>query len=302
MSIFDKFKSGLQRTKTMLVRNIQTIVTGTNDWNAETYERLEAALIGADLGVSVSTKLVAAIRDRYERGLIKTTEDIIRVARHDIGETLTHQAPIIWRDDGPTVILLVGVNGSGKTTSAGKMAYAWKAEGKSVMLAACDTFRAAAVDQIKIWGERVGSDVIASTPGADAAAVAYDAATAAVARQADVLLVDTAGRQHTRKGLMDELNKIFRSIGKACPGAPHEVWLVVDGSTGTNALSQAREFTRVVDLSGLCVTKLDGTSKGGAVVAIKAELQLPIRFVGLGEQLGDLQPFDAEMFAAANFE
>ncbi len=130
MSIFDKFKSGLQRTKTMLVRNIQTIVTGTNDWNAETYERLEAALIGADLGVSVSTKLVAAIRDRYERGLIKTTEDIIRVARHDIGETLTHQAPIIWRDDGPTVILLVGVNGSGKTTSAGKMAYAWKAEGK----------------------------------------------------------------------------------------------------------------------------------------------------------------------------
>ena len=302
MSIFDKFKSGLQRTKTMLARNIQTIVTGTNEWNAETYERLEAALIGADLGVNVSTKLMAGIRDRYERGLIKTTEDIIRVARHDIGETLTHPAPIIWRDDGPTVILLVGVNGSGKTTSAGKMAYAWKAEGKSVMLAACDTFRAAAVDQIKIWGERVGSDVIASTHGADAAAVAYDAATAAVARQADILLIDTAGRQHTRKGLMDELNKIFRSIGKACPGAPHEVWLVVDGSTGTNAVVQAREFTRVVDLSGLCVTKLDGTSKGGAVVAINAELQLPIRFIGLGEQLDDLQPFDAEMFAAAIFE
>ena len=302
MSIFDTFKSGMQRTKTMLVRNIQTIVTGTNEWNAETYERLEAALIGAALGVDVSTKLVAGIRDRYERGLIETTEDIIRVARHDIGETLTHPPPIIWRDDGPTVILLVGVNGSGKTTSAGKMAYAWKAEGKSVMLAACDTFRAAAVDQIKVWGERVGCDVISSTHGADAAAVAYDAATAAVARQADILLIDTAGRQHTRKGLMDELNKIFRSIGKACPGAPHEVWLVVDGSTGTNALSQAREFTRVVDLSGLCVTKLDGTSKGGAVVAINAELQLPIRFVGLGEQLGDLQPFDAEMFAAAIFE
>jgi len=302
MSIFDKFKSGLQRTKTMLARNIQTIVTGTNEWNAETYERLEAALIGADLGVNVSTTLVAGIRDRYERGLIKTTEDIIRVARHDISETLTHSSPIIWRDDGPTVILLVGVNGSGKTTSAGKMAYAWKAEGKSVMLAACDTFRAAAVDQIKIWGERAGSEVIASTHGADAAAVAYDAATAAVARQADILLIDTAGRQHTRKGLMDELNKIFRSIGKACPGAPHEVWLVVDGSTGTNAVVQAREFTRVVDLSGLCVTKLDGTSKGGAVVAINAELQLPIRFIGLGEQLDDLQPFDAEMFAGAIFE
>lgn len=301
-SIFDKFKSGLQRTKTMLVRNIQTIVSDTGEWTDTTYERLEAALIGADLGVAISTRLAATIRERYERGLISTGDDIIRVAREDLGSMMHTPEPIAFSTDGPTVILLVGVNGSGKTTSAGKMAYKWKEDGKSVMLAACDTFRAAAVDQLNIWGERVTCDVISSVTGADPAAVAYDAATAAVARQVDILLIDTAGRQHTKKGLMDELNKIFRSIGKACPGAPQEVWLVVDGSTGTNALSQAREFTKFVELTGLCVTKLDGTSKGGAVVAINAELKLPVRFVGLGEEPTDMQPFDADMFAAAIFE
>ena len=301
-SLLSTFKRGLERTKTRLVRNIRSIFVDGQEWDAGNYDDLEAALIGADLGVRIATRLVEDIRDRYGRGLIKEADDILRVAKDDIVGIMDREAPpIAIAPNGPTAILLVGVNGSGKTTTAAKLAHMWQAEGRSAMLAACDTFRAAAIDQIKIWGDRVGCPVIASQHGADAAAVAFDAAQAAVARQTDYLIIDTAGRQHTRKGLMDELTKVKRTLDKACPGAPHETWLVVDGSTGGNALAQAREFGRAADVTGLCLTKLDGTYKGGIVVAIHEELSLPVRFIGLGEGMDDLQPFDAQLFADAVF-
>lgn len=301
-TLLDRFKKGLQRTTTSLVRNVQSIVTDKQEWTDETYDRLEAALIGSDLGVTVATRLVDKIRDRYQRGVIKTGADIIAVARDEVGGILGNgNGRMNNPDAGPMVILLVGVNGSGKTTSAGKLAHLWKKDSRSVMLGACDTFRAAATEQIKIWGERIDCPVISGQHGADAAAVAFDAVSAAKSRNIDVLLIDTAGRQHTRTGLMDELAKVHRTIGKNCPGAPHEVWLVVDGSTGTNALIQAREFGRAVNVTGLCLTKLDGSSKGGVVVAIHEELSLPIRFVGLGEGPDDLQAFDAQLFAQALF-
>ena len=302
-SLLSIFKRGLQRTTTRLVRSVQAIFTGQRPWTPADYDELEAALIGADLGVAITQRLMADLRDRYERGLVKTADDILQVARADILQVLsTPPPPLRLAASGPTVLLLVGVNGSGKTTTAGKLAHLWKQDGKTVMLAAGDTFRAAAIEQLKIWGQRVDCPVIAGKHGADAAAVAYDAATAAVARQMDFLLVDTAGRQHTRQGLMNELAKVRRTIAKACPGAPHETWLVLDASIGSNALTQAREFSRIAEVSGLVLTKLDGSYKGGIVVAITEELKLPVRFVGLGEAMEDLQPFDPAVFTAALFE
>lgn len=304
LSIFKVFQHGLQKTKTALVRSIQAVFDANRKpWTENTYVELEAALIQADLGVAAAAHVVATIRDRYARGQIATSEDIFSVAREDIVALLREKAtkPFGLVPVPPTVVLLVGVNGSGKTTTAAKLAHQWKQDGRTVLLAACDTFRAAAVEQLKIWGDRVGCPVVAAQTGADAAAVAFDAATAARQRGMDILLIDTAGRQHTRKTLMDELGKIARTVGKACPGAPHEVWLTVDASIGTNAVTQAREFGRLVPLTGLVLTKLDGTGKGGSVVAIRQELGYPVHFVGLGEQLVDLQPFDPEMFAKALF-
>ena len=261
-------------------------------------------MIGADLGVDVSVGIVDEIRDRYQRGLLGTEEDIMAVARDHVTRVLTAvPAPPLCPDaSGPTVILLVGVNGSGKTTTAAKLAHMWQRDGHRVMLAAADTFRAAAVEQLRIWAERVGCPVVAGKQGGDAAAVAFDAANAAQQQKADYLLVDTAGRQHTRKGLMEELGKVRRALGKACSGAPHEAWLTVDASTGGNALVQAREFGRLCAITGLVLTKLDGSGKGGVVVTIRKELGYPVRFVGLGERMDDLQPFDPELFARALFE
>ncbi|MFT5126441.1 MAG: fused signal recognition particle receptor [Rhodothermales bacterium] len=301
-ALLTKFRHGLQRTKTALVRNLQGLFNDSKEWDEDSYEELEAALIGADLGVGVSMQLVDDIRDRYKRGEIQTAADIIASAKADVSELLkSEHEPMAFAPSGPTVILMVGVNGSGKTTTSGKLAAMWKAEGKEVMLAACDTFRAAACEQLKIWGTRVNCPVISSHHGADPASVAFDACTAARARGTDVLIIDTAGRQHTASNLMRELGKIHRSCEKACPGAPQHTWLVVDGSTGTNALAQARAFTQYAALNGLCLTKLDGSSKGGVVVAIHAELHYPIRFLGLGEEVEDLQPFDADMFADSMF-
>lgn len=304
-SILQVFRSGLQKTKTSLVRRIRGIFSDVSTWDEECYEELEAALISTDLGVDVSMRIVEEIRDRYQRGEISTTEDIMGVAREDVSTLLSRgegQPDIRYAEEGPTVILLVGVNGSGKTTTCAKLAHLWKEEGKSVLMAACDTFRAAAVEQLKIWGGRLDIAVVAGKQGGDAAAVAFDAADSAVQRKTDILLIDTAGRQHTRRSLMDELVKIGRTVGKACPGAPHEVWLTVDASSGTNALIQAREFGRHCDVTGLILTKLDGTGKGGVVVAIHEELGYPVHFIGLGEEMTDLQPFDVSMFAQALFE
>ena len=303
-SIFRIFQHGLQRTKTGLLRRIQAIFAGTSRWDEGTYEQLEAALVSTDLGVEISLRVVADVRSRYERGVIATTADVLGVARETVLELLrpADQAPLHTPPEGPTVILVVGVNGSGKTTTIAKLGHAFRQDGKSVLLAAGDTYRAAGIEQLQIWGERVGCPVVAGKQGGDAAAVAYDAVCAARQRQIDLLLIDTAGRQHTQRGLMDELAKIGRSIDKAMPGAPHEVWLTVDASTGTNALVQAREFGRLFGITGLILTKLDGSGKGGVVVTIRQELGHPVRFVGLGEAMDDLQPFDATLFARALFE
>ncbi len=301
-SLFSIFKKGLQKTTTKVSRSVSSLFLERAEWTDEMFEDLEAALIGADFGVKAAMNIVAYIKDRYECGILSSDQDIMKVAAEDVCEILSrNNRQIAFNPDGPTVILFVGVNGSGKTTTAGKLAYDWSKEGKKVMLAACDTFRAAAVDQLKLWGERTDCYVVSAQPGADPSSVAFDAVKSAQARGYDILLIDTAGRQHTKKGLMDELAKMKRSIDKAMPGAPHEVWLTVDSSLGSNAIIQAQEFGKVAGINGLILTKLDGTGKGGMAVAIMQECQLPVFFVGLGEQLDDLQPFDPEFYASALF-
>jgi len=301
-SIFDIFKKGLQKSKTSVVRTFAAAFSGVKTWDAATYEELETALLAADFGVKTTLSLVAGIRDRYDRGLIHTSADVREVASAEIAAILKrNRRDIRFNAAGPTVIMMVGVNGSGKTTSIGKLAWHWKHENRKVLLGACDTFRAGAVEQLKLWGERTESPVISSFQGADPAAVAFDAVQAAVARQADLLLLDTAGRQQNQRGLMEELAKVTRTLGKVYPGAPQEVWLTVDASLGGNAINQAREFMKTAGVTGLVLTKLDGTGKGGMAVAIQEEFKLPVFFVGLGEQPDDLQPFDPDFYAKAIF-
>jgi len=302
MGLFAKFKAGLARTHAKLTHEIKRIVTRSPKLTAESLEEIEHALIAADLGMAMTTQIVAAVKHAYETqgtaGL-----DYLAVARTEIEKSLSsNQAELKKVPHGTTVVSIVGVNGTGKTTTSAKLAHYFQAHKKTVLLAACDTFRAAAIEQIKLWGARLKVDVIAGSYGADAASVAHDAVTAAQARQADYLFIDTAGRLHTKHNLMQELQKLHRVIGRQLAGAPHEVLLVLDATTGMNALNQAREFHKAVPLTGLIVTKLDGTSKGGMVVAIQKELGLPIKFIGLGEQPDDLQPFDAKQFAQALFE
>jgi fused signal recognition particle receptor len=301
MGLFSKFKTGLARTHGRLVHEIKRIVSGSPRLTGDALEELEAALIAADLGMAVTQQIIAAVRQAYEsQGT--TGHDVFAIARAEVEKNLAANRPdLLVAASGPTVVSLVGVNGTGKTTTAAKLASLIQSRKKTALLAACDTFRAAAIEQLKLWGARLKVEVIAGAYGADAASVAHDAVTAAQARQVDYLFIDTAGRLHTKHNLMQELHKLHRVIGRQLPGAPHEVLLVLDGSTGMNALNQAREFNKAVPLTGLIVTKLDGTSKGGMVVAIQKELGLPIKFIGLGEQPDDLQPFDAKQFAAALF-
>jgi fused signal recognition particle receptor len=302
MGLFAKFKVGLAKTHATLTHEIKRIVSRSPKLTAESLEEIEHALIAADLGIAMTTQIVAAVKLAYETqgtaGL-----DYLAIARAEIEKSLSANNPKLREIPGSTcVVSIVGVNGTGKTTTSAKLAHYFLAQKKSVLLAACDTFRAAAIEQIKLWGTRLKVEVIAGSYGADAASVAHDAVTAAQARKADYLFIDTAGRLHTKHNLMQELQKLHRVIGKQLAGAPHEVLLVLDGSTGMNALNQAREFNKTVPLTGLIVTKLDGTSKGGMVMAIQKELGLPIKFIGLGEQPDDLQPFDAKQFAQALFE
>jgi fused signal recognition particle receptor len=265
-------------------------------------EALEAALISADLGMAVTTQIIAAVKFAYEtQG--SSGADVFTIAAREVEKSLTNaKTDLVRTASGPTVVSIVGVNGTGKTTTTAKLAHLIQVRGETVLLAACDTFRAAAIEQLKLWGERLKVPVIAGAYQADPSSVAHDGMTAAVSRNANYLIVDTAGRLHTKHNLMQELQKLHRVMAKKLPGAPHEVLLVLDATTGMNALNQAREFHKAVPLTGLVVTKLDGTSKGGMVVAIQKELGLPIRFVGLGEQADDLQPFDAKQFAQALFE
>jgi len=301
MGLFAKFKAGLQKTHGKLTHEIKRIVTRSPRLDAGAIEELEAVLIAADLGLATTGQIVSAVKQAYEtQG--GTGLDVFVVAQREVEKSLAaSRAELGKAPHGLTVVSIVGVNGTGKTTTAAKLAHLVQSRGQKSLLAACDTFRAAAIEQIKHWGQRLKVDVIAGAYGADAAAVAHDAVAAAQARGADYLFVDTAGRLHTKHNLMQELQKLHRVMGKQLPGAPHEVLLVLDATTGMNALNQAREFNKAVPLSGLVVTKLDGTSKGGMVVAIQRELGLPIKYVGLGEQADDLQPFDAQQFASALF-
>jgi fused signal recognition particle receptor len=301
MGLFAKFKAGLQKTHSKLAHEIKRIVTRSPKLDAAALEELEATLIAADLGMAMTSQIVGAVKLAYEtQGTAGM--DVFAVARREVEKSLaSNQAELRQAPGGLTVVSIVGVNGTGKTTTAAKLAHLVQSRGQTALLAACDTFRAAAIEQIKLWGQRLKVPVIAGAYGADAASVAHYAVAAAQARQADYLFVDTAGRLHTKHNLMQELQKLHRVMGKLLPGAPHEVLLVLDATTGMNALNQAREFHKAAPISGLIVTKLDGTSKGGMVVAIQKELGLPVKFVGLGEHADDLQPFDAKQFAAALF-
>lgn len=301
-SLFSVFQKGFQKTATSISRTISSIFSGSKAWDDATFKSLEDALVAADFGIVCSRKIVSGIRDRYERGLIQTDADIVQIARADILEILkANVRPMNFAEGRLNILMLVGVNGSGKTTTAGKLAYQWIRDGRKVMLAACDTFRAAAVQQLNLWGERTGAYVVSSKQGADPASVAYDAIQSALSRKADILIIDTAGRQHTRKGLMDELAKMRRIIDKLYPDAPLEVWLTIDSGTGTNAAVQAREFSGCTGVTGLVLTKLDGTGRGGTIVPIQSEFKLPVFFIGLGEQPDDLQPFDSDYYLDAIF-
>jgi fused signal recognition particle receptor len=301
MGLFDKIKAGLQKTASKLGHELKRIVTGSPKLTGQTVEELEHALLAADLGMAMTQQILAAVKKAYESqgsaGL-----DVFAIATAEVERSLSSTNAALRRQpDGLTVVSIVGVNGTGKTTTSAKLAHLLQSQGQPVVLAACDTFRAAAIEQLKLWGQRLKVEVIAGTYNADPAAVAHDAITAAKSRGASYLLVDTAGRLHTKSNLMKELQKVHRVMGKQLPDAPHEVLLVLDATTGMNALQQAREFHKAVTLTGLVITKLDGTSKGGMVVAIQKELGLPIKFIGVGEQPDDLQPFDAKQFAAALF-
>src|SRR5262245_26753924 len=301
MDLFKKFKDGLHKTQAKLFHEIKRIVTLSPKLTGSTLEELEAALLAADLGTAVTQQILDAVKKAYEtQG--RSGLAIFEIAQREVEKSLGSGQPELHRQpNGLTVVSIVGVNGTGKTTTCAKLASLIQSRGRSAVLAACDTFRAAAIEQLKVWGQKLNVPVIAGAYHADPAAVAHDAVAAAQSRQADYLLVDTAGRLHTKQNLMQELQKVHRVMDKKLAGAPHETLLVLDATTGMNALNQAREFHKAVKLTGLVVTKLDGTSKGGMVVAIQKELGLPIKFVGLGEQADDLQPFDPKQFAEALF-
>ncbi|NPA92618.1 MAG: signal recognition particle-docking protein FtsY [Chloroflexi bacterium] len=295
-NIFGKWKQGLARTRKTAFGRIATLL-GATEITEETWDELEALLIQADLGVETALEVLDALKAVVEKEALVRSDELEEALRAELRSRLQTPPPIEW-DAQPSVVLLVGVNGSGKTTTAAKLAWRYTREGKKVMLAAADTFRAAAIDQLKMWGERLNVPVIAGQPGGDPGAVTYDAVQAARSRQMDILFVDTAGRLHTRFNLMEELKKVRRVAGKAMPGAPHHVWLVMDATTGQNALQQAKAFKDAVGVTGVILAKLDSSARGGMAFAIQRELGLPILFAGLGEKPEDLEPFDPDAFVA----
>ena len=298
MGLLEKFRAGLRRTQEKLSHEIRRIVTGSSRLDGQSLESLEAALLAADLGVETTGRIVESARRAYETQGAGGVH-VLEIARAEIESSLGAPAALKEANGALTVFSVVGVNGTGKTTTCAKLAHRLQGQGHTVVLGACDTFRAAAVEQLQAWGGRLSVTVVSGNPGADPAAVAHDAIAASQARHAQYALLDTAGRLHTRNNLMQELQKIHRVAGKKLPGAPHEVLLVLDAPTGLNAMNQAREFHKAVGVTGLIITKLDGTSRAGMVVAIRRELALPVYFVGLGEQPDDLQPFDPGQFARA---
>jgi len=300
MGIFTKFFSGLKKTQSKLSTEIRRIVTRSPKLTEDDIEELEEALLASDMGLAVTQRIIDVVREKYESGGGQAGS-VLEVAQAEVVSCLGESISRLAKRDELTVVSLVGVNGSGKTTTAAKLAHRVKADGGRPMLAACDTFRAAAIEQLNLWGTRLDIPVVSSNYGADPASIAHDAASSALGKGNDYLFIDTAGRLHTKHNLMRELEKLHRVIGDKVNGAPHETLLVIDASTGTNALNQARAFNKSVPLTGLVITKLDGTSKGGMVVAIQHELDLPVKFIGLGEQPDDLQPFSPAEYARALF-
>ncbi|MBL4826825.1 MAG: signal recognition particle-docking protein FtsY [Spongiibacteraceae bacterium] len=301
---FSRLKSGLKRTGSNFSEGMGSLVLGKKEIDENLLEELETQLLVADVGVEATQEIINNLTQQVSRKELADAPALYRALQNELAALLTHSAkPLqIDRSCKPYVILMVGVNGVGKTTTIGKLAKRFQEEGKNVMLAAGDTFRAAAVEQLQVWGERNDVPVIAQHTGADSASVIFDALQAAQARDIDVLIADTAGRLHNKDNLMEELKKVARVMGKLYSSAPHEVMLVLDAGTGQNALSQAKHFQEVVGVSGITLTKLDGTAKGGIIFAISKQLQLPIRFIGVGEQVDDLRPFDAQEFVAALFD
>ena len=299
MGFFEKIKNGLKKTRTAMANTFGGIFSGFSGANEEFYEELEESMILADMGVETSCKAVELLRERVKEEKLRDAEEIrnalndILVQRLNVGDTA------LKLGTRPSVVLVIGVNGVGKTTTIGKLAHALSAQGKKVLLCAADTFRAAAADQLEIWANRSGVDIVRQHEGADPASVVYDAISAAKARGTDVILCDTAGRLHNKANLMNELGKISRIIDRELPDADKEVLLVLDGTTGQNGLMQAKQFKEIAGVTAIALTKLDGTAKGGIVVAVADALQIPVKYIGVGEQMDDLMPFDAQAFIDA---
>ena len=306
-SLLDRLKQSISKTRTQIVAKVEDLVSGEKKIDAELLTKLENALLAADIGPRTTHQILEAVRQRMERHTLNNAAEL----KAELKNQLLYALRTIPSANGkqpaapeprPRVIFVVGVNGTGKTTTIGKLAHRLRQSGKNVVLAAGDTFRAAAIEQLAVWATRTGSEIVKTKSGGDPAAVVYDALASARARNADVIVVDTAGRLHTKSNLMAELDKMKRTAAKIVPGAPHEVLLVMDATTGQNGLLQAREFTATAGVTGIVLTKLDGTAKGGIVVAIARELNLPIRFVGTGEQIDDLVPFDAQTYVNSLFD
>jgi fused signal recognition particle receptor len=302
-SLLERLKAGVQKTRAGLMEKLEDAVSGRKEIDAGVLEELEYALITADVGSKTTAEILERIRERVARHLVGDAAELKGLIRQYLLEVLeATERPVPQVAEPPAVIMVVGVNGAGKTTSIGKLTRRLQSEGRSVLLCAADTFRAAAIEQLEVWAQRTGVDLIRQQPGSDPSAVMFDALQAGKARKIDYVIVDTAGRLHTKENLMAELQKMRRTAARVIPGAPHEVLLVIEATTGQNGLEQARKFTESSEVTGIILTKLDGTAKGGVVVAISRELGLPIRYVGVGEQLDDLLPFEPATFVASLFD
>ena len=302
MSFFDKLKQGLNKTKEAIAGKVNEVFSNFRKVDEELLDELEEALILSDVGVNTANKIVGNLRQKIKIEKIEDAEKVKEALKEEISKILTEKNTSLNISTKPSVILFVGVNGAGKTTSIGKLSANLKSQGKKVLVAAADTFRAAAIEQLEVWANRAGVDLIKRPEGSDPASVVYDAITKTKNEEYDVLIIDTAGRLHTKKNLMDELGKIQRIIDRELPNADQDILIVLDGTTGQNALIQAKEFSEVTKITGIVLTKLDGTAKGGVVIGICDELSVPVKLIGVGEKIEDLQTFDAKDFAKALFE
>ncbi|MBR3816681.1 MAG: signal recognition particle-docking protein FtsY [Clostridia bacterium] len=301
MGIFKKFGFGLKKTREGMTGRIEDVLGAYEEITEDLYDDLEEALIMGDVGMKTAVDIVAELRKRVDHNEVRNPKHAKMIIA-DIVADMIDGGEDMGLITIPSIILVIGVNGVGKTTTIGKLAAMYKKEGKKVILGAADTFRAAAIEQLEVWADRAGVDIVKHKEGADPAAVVYDTISAGIARDCDIIICDTAGRLHNKKNLMDELAKIYRVVEKQLPYADREILLVLDATTGQNAVSQAKEFMNVAELTGIALTKLDGTARGGVVLAIKNELKLPVKFIGVGEQIDDLQPFKPAVFAKALFE